>query len=240
MNAYGESPYAGAGLDPGELLKRHAPLVKRIAHHLLARLPEQVQADDLIQAGLEGLLEAANNFRPGQGASFETYAGIRIRGAMLDEIRRGDWSPRSVHRQSRSMAESYAMLEASLGRAPTAAEQAEALDVPVDEFHRMARNSLGVRLQSLDESIGEAGQTRAQTLADEASNPASVLEQADMQARLADAIAELPERDQLLLSLYYRDELNLKEIGRVLGVSESRVSQLHSQAALKLRAKLID
>ena len=103
-----DKPYAGAGPDPAELLRLHAPLVKRIAYHLHARLSEQVQIDDLIQAGLEGLLEAANNYQSGKGASFETYAGIRIRGAMLDEVRRGDWSPRSVHRNARAMAESYA------------------------------------------------------------------------------------------------------------------------------------
>ena len=238
--ARGEKPYAEAGPSAADLLKRHAPLVKRIAHHLLARLPDQVQVDDLIQAGLEGLLEAANNFKAGMGASFETYAGIRIRGAMLDEVRRGDWSPRSVHRNSRAMAENYAGLEARLGREPSAAEQAAALDIDIDQFHTMARNTANIRLHSLDDVVGETGQERVETIAGTDLNPEQLVEQADVQQRLAAAITELPERDQLLLSLYYKEELNLKEIGKILGVSESRVSQLHSQAALKLRAKLID
>jgi len=235
-----EQPYAGSGPDSAELLRIHAPLVKRIAYHLLARLSEQVQVDDLIQAGLEGLLEAANNYQSGKGASFETYAGIRIRGAMLDEVRRGDWSPRSVHRNARAMADNYARLEAQLGRAPTIAEQAEALGLSIEEFSTNSRNALGVRLQSIDETLGAAGVERVETIADSESNPEQLTEKASLKQRLADAIAELPERDQLLLSLYYREELNLKEIGKVLGVSESRVSQLHSQAAIKLRAKLID
>lgn len=235
-----EQPYAGSGPDSAELLRLHAPLVKRIAYHLLARLSEQVQVDDLIQAGLEGLLEAASNYQPGKGASFETYAGIRIRGAMLDEVRRGDWSPRSVHRNARAMADNYSRLETQLGRAPTIAEQAEALGLSIEEFSTNSRNVLGVRLQSIDETLGAAGVERVETIADTESNPEQLMEKASLQKRLTDAIAELPERDQLLLSLYYREELNLKEIGEVLGVSESRVSQLHSQAAIKLRAKLIE
>lgn len=223
------------------LLEQHAPLVKRIAHHLLARLPDSVQADDLIQAGLEGLLEAATNFEQGKGASFETYAGIRIRGAMLDEMRRGDWSPRSVHRNARGMAEAYQQLEASLGREPNAAEVAAAMGVELDEYHQMARYALGARLASFDEVLGEEqGSTRGERIAAADAGPAEMLEQTEMRERLAAAIAELPERDQLLLSLYYQQELNLKEIGKVLGVSESRVSQLHAQAAVKLRAKLIE
>ena len=223
------------------LLEQHAPLVKRIAHHLLARLPDSVQADDLIQAGLEGLLEAATNFEQGKGASFETYAGIRIRGAMLDEMRRGDWSPRSVHRNARGMAEAYQALEARLGREPQAAEVAAAMGIEIDEYHQMARHALGARLASFDEMLGaEHGSTRGERIAASEAGPDQLLEQDEMRQRLAQAIAELPERDQLLLSLYCQQELNLKEIGKVLGVSESRVSQLHAQAALKLRAKLIE
>ncbi|NNL56225.1 MAG: RNA polymerase sigma factor FliA [Pseudomonadales bacterium] len=223
------------------LLEQHAPLVKRIAHHLLARLPDSVQADDLIQAGLEGLLDAATNFEQGKGASFETYAGIRIRGAMLDEMRRGDWSPRSVHRNARSMAEAYQALEARLGREPQAAEVAEAMGIALDEYHQMARHALGARLSSFDEVLGdEQSTTRGERIAAADAAPDQLLEQQELSERLAAAIAELPERDQLLLSLYYQQELNLKEIGKVLGVSESRVSQLHAQAAIKLRAKLVE
>lgn len=234
------SPYTTEKESPAELLSRHGPLVKRIAHHLLARLPEHIQLDDLVQAGLEGLLEASRNFKPGMGASFETFAGIRIRGAMLDEIRRGDWSPRSVHRNARALAESFGKLEAQLGRAPHPEEQAAALEIPLADYHDMARNALSVQLQSLDESINEQGMDRLDFVEDDQADPADQVEDINLRERLASAIGELPERDQLLLSLYYKEELNLKEIGKVLGVSESRVSQLHSQAALKLRSKLIE
>lgn len=226
------------------LVEQHAPLVKRIAYHLLARLPDSVLVDDLIQAGLEGLLEAAKNYDAGKGASFETFAGIRIRGAMLDEMRRGDWSPRSLHRNARRLAEEYQTLERKLERAPSDTEVASAMDVTVDEYRDMARNTMTARLYSFDEVIGSAsadeGQSRSEQYADSAAGPEEQIEAADQRANLAAAIRELPERDQLLLSLYYQEELNLKEIGKVLGVSESRVSQLHSQAALKLRAKLLD
>ncbi|MGB5326320.1 MAG: RNA polymerase sigma factor FliA [Pseudomonadales bacterium] len=223
------------------LLEQHAPLVKRIAHHLLARLPDSVQVEDLIQAGLEGLLEAAGNFTAGKGASFETYAGIRIRGAMLDEIRRGDWSPRSVHRNARAIAEAYQAVSMRLGRDPTASEVATYMQVPLPQYHQMTRQALGAKLTSFDEVVGdEIGASRGERVADAAASPAEALEASELSANLAAAIAELPERDQLLLSLYYEQELNLKEIGLVLGVSESRVSQLHAQAALKLRAKLLE
>lgn len=233
-------PYSEQRPSAADLFQKHSVLVKRIAHHLMARLPDHVQIDDLIQAGLEGLLEAANNFETGHGASFETYAGIRIRGAMLDEMRRGDWSPRSVHRNARRMAQVHNELEASLGRTPTVKELAAALEVGIDEYQAMAKNTLGVRLSSLDEPVSEENVSRRELIADNIESPEALVEADEMRANLAAAIEELPERDQLLLSLYYKDELNLKEIGEVLGVSESRVSQLHSQAALKLRSKLIE
>ena len=229
------------------LVERHAPLVKRIAFHLLARLPDSVQVDDLIQSGLEGLLEAANHYDASKGASFETFAGIRIRGAMLDEMRRGDWSPRSLHRNARRLAEQYQQLENQLGRAPTDTQVAEAMDISLEYYRSMARNTLSARLHSFDEVVRGVdnpdyteGQTRGELYADTTKGPEQLIEEDSQRARLATVISELSERDQLLLNLYYQEELNLKEIGQVLGVSESRVSQLHSQAALKLRAKLLD
>ena len=223
-----------------KLVEKHAPLVKRIALHLHARLPESVLLDDLLQAGIEGLLEAANSYQSGKGASFETFAGIRIKGAMLDEMRRGDWSPRSVHRASRRMAQVQQGLEAQLGRTPTFEEMAEVMEVSLDEFRQMARHSLSARLVSLDEPVGgeDGSSGRADFVEDKSETPEQLVEKDNMRARLVDAIKSLPERDQLLLNLYYFEEMNLREIGEVLGVSESRVSQLHSQAASKLRAML--
>ena len=230
------------------LVERHASLVKRIAYHLLARLPDSVQVDDLIQSGLEGLLEAAGNYDISKGASFETFAGIRIRGAMLDEMRRGDWSPRSLHRNARRLAEENLKLERQLGRAATDSELALSLDVSLEDYRDMARNTMSARLCSFDEVVGvsngdggaDEGLTRSALYADTADGPDKLIESDERRTQVAEAISALPERDQLLLSLYYKEELNLKEIGLVLGVSESRVSQLHSQAALKLRTKLLD
>ncbi|RZV49867.1 MAG: sigma-70 family RNA polymerase sigma factor, partial [Pseudomonadales bacterium] len=169
-----QQPYAEQQAPSADkLLELHAPLVKRIAHHLLARLPESVQVDDLIQAGLEGLLEAANNFSPGKGASFETYAGIRIRGAMLDEMRRGDWSPRSVHRNARAMAEAYHAVSMQQAREPTASDVAAYMGISLDEYHQMSRQSLGARLASFDEVVGdEAGLSRGARVADAGAGPA--------------------------------------------------------------------
>jgi len=225
-----------------ELVEKHAPLVKRIALHLRARLPESVLLDDLLQAGIEGLLEAANSYQSGKGASFETFAGIRIKGSMLDEMRRGDWSPRSVHRATRKMSRVQQSLEATLGRSPSIEEMAEEMEVTVDEFRKMARHSLSARLVSLDEPVGtEDGiGERSDFVEDKGDTPEQLVEQENMRLRLIEAIKSLPERDQLLLNLYYFEELNLREIGEVLGVSESRVSQLHSQAAAKLRVILED
>ncbi|WP_256930687.1 RNA polymerase sigma factor FliA [Pseudomonas sp. ABC1] len=220
------------------LVEQYAPLVKRIAYHLLARLPASVQVDDLMQAGMIGLLEAAKKYDMGKGASFETYAGIRIRGAMLDEIRKGDWAPRSVHRNSRMVSEAIRAVEARTGRDARDQEVAAELEVSLDDYYGMLGDTLGSRLFSFDDLLqGEHGEFGED--ADSAHpEPFRDLEDERFQRSLAEAIANLPEREKLVLSLYYDEELNLKEIGQVLGVSESRVSQLHSQCAARLRARL--
>ncbi|MGL5758615.1 RNA polymerase sigma factor FliA [Plesiomonas sp.] len=218
-------------------LMRYVPLVKRIACHLLGRLPSSVLLEDLVQAGMIGLLEAYQNYDASKGASFETYAGIRIRGAMLDEIRRGDWIPRSVHRNSRSITEAIGQLEKQLGRNPRDSEVAEYLQVSTDAYHQMLQDVNGGRIIGFDdlgvpEDIAFAPEARHQDL------PFQGVEEGNFQQALADAIRTLPEREALILSLYYDEELNLKEIGAVLGVSESRVSQILSQTMHRLRAKL--
>jgi RNA polymerase sigma factor FliA len=222
-----------------ELVEQHGPLVRRIAHHLLARLPSSVNVEDLIQSGMIGLLEAAASYDASRGASFETFAGIRIRGAMIDEVRRGDWSPRSVHRNARRVAESIRNVELRTGGDASDAAVARELGVRVEEYHAMLQDTLGSRLFSLDELMDEEHGERP-SFGSAAHNPAELAARERMAQAIAAAIARLPERERLVLSLYYDDELNLKEIGLVLEVSESRVSQILSQATKRLRARLQD
>ncbi|PWG63664.1 RNA polymerase sigma factor FliA [Sediminicurvatus halobius] len=230
-----EQMRAGSGDD---VVVRHAPLVKRIAHHLASRLPASVQVEDLIQAGMIGLLEAARQFDSGQGASFSTYAGIRIRGAMLDEIRRLDWTPRSVHRKAREAADAIREIEHRTGREAKDSEVAEALGIGLEEYHRILQDSAAAKVFSIDQDDSEGGEHWEP--AGDMPQPDTVLGQEGFQADLAAAIRKLPEREQLIMQLYYDDELNLREIGEVLGVTESRISQIHGRIMLKLRGHLAD
>jgi RNA polymerase sigma factor FliA len=220
-----------------ELLNRHAPLVKRIAYHLIARLPPSVQVDDLIQAGMIGLLEAARHYDATQGASFETYAGIRIRGAMLDEIRKNDWAPRSVHRKAREAAQAIHDLEKRHGRDARDHEVADALGVSLEDYHRILQDSTSCRVFSLDDA-GDGEHGMIEELASDTPSPLEGMQAEAFRQGMAKAIAGLPERERLVLALYYDEELNLKEIGAVLGVSESRVSQIHSQAVVRLQSRM--
>lgn len=228
-----------AGLSQAELVQQHGALVKRIAYHLIARLPHTVDVDDLIQAGMIGLLDASQQYNASQGASFETYAGIRIRGSMLDEIRRNDWAPRSVHRKAREISEVMQQLEQQLGRPAQDTEIANALGMDLDEYHQQLQASSGHQVFSLDE-LTDHQLADTEGLGDLPDSPEANTENTGFQQALAQAIDTLPERERLLMSLYYNDELNLKEIGEVLGVSESRVSQIHSQTVVRLRGKLRD
>jgi RNA polymerase sigma factor for flagellar operon FliA len=219
------------------LLEQHTVLVKRIAYHLLARLPASVQVDDLIQSGMIGLFEAANNFDNSKGASFETFAGIRIRGAMLDEIRRGDWTPRSVHKNSRMISEAIKQLESQLGRDVSDIEVAEKLDISLNEYHHMLSEVSTGKILGIDDlGVNEdAIKFGDECLGDD---PYQAIEQSSFKKSLVQCIKSLPEREALVLSLYYDEELNLREIGQVLEVSESRVSQIHSQAMHRLKARM--
>ena len=221
-----------------ELVRRHAPLVRRIAYHLMGRLPASVDVGDLIQAGMIGLLEAARHYVSDRGASFETYAGIRIRGAMLDELRRTDWTPRSVHRKTREVAEVIRQIETETGAEAGDAEVMKRLGISADEYHQVLADASCVRLLSLT-APDDGEESSALDVVDEAGlNPAEHIERDGMREALAGAIGSLPEREQLVMSLYYEQELNLKEIGAVLGVSESRVCQIHGQAVIRLRARM--
>ncbi len=234
---------AQAAPSTNDLVRQHAPLVRRIALHLIARLPAEVELDDLIQSGTLGLLEAAQKFQFGTGASFETFAGYRIRGAILDELRRGDWAPRSVHRSARELQQARIALEQELGRQPSAFEMAERLEIPVEDYQQLADDASLTHLVSLDEG-GEDDEdglgSALRSLVSPIAGPATAIEKQDLAKHLADAIRSLPERDQLVLSLYYTEELHQHEIGEVLGVTESRVSQLHSRALKALRQSLAD
>lgn len=226
-----------ATLDPEELVTTHAPLVKRIAYHLLARLPPNVLADDLIQAGMIGLLEAARHYDPAQGASFDTYAGIRIRGAMLDEIRRCDWAPRSLHRKVREVSEAIRSIERRESRDARDAEVAAELGIGLREYHQILQQASGQRLFSI-EDLAAGAETISESLGDGISGPLEELQGEEFREVLARAVASLPEREQLVMSLYYEEELNLREIGEVLGVSESRVCQIHGQALVRIKARM--
>jgi RNA polymerase sigma factor FliA len=219
------------------LIREHAPLVKRIAHHLLNRLPDSVQVDDLIQAGMLGLLEAIKNFDASQGASFETYAGIRIKGAMLDEVRRSDWTPRSVHKNSRMISEAIQAIESKTQSEAKDGEIARHLGLAVDEYNRMLQDSTSCRLFSVDE-LADNEDRHFDVPGGEDDEPLTGLVRDGFQQALASAIMHLPERERLVVSLYYDDELNLREIGEVLNISESRVSQICTQAVLRLRSRL--
>lgn len=220
-------------------VEQHMPLVKKIAYHMRGRLPSSVMVDDLIQAGVVGLLEALQKYAQQQGASFETYASIRIRGAMIDEIRRGDWTPRSVHRKSREISRVIAELESSLGRQPTDDEISNGLGITIAEYHQMLQDSQGASLLSIDEP-DHFELAESQIVDDKDDNPLSLLAQDRFKQALVGYIDQLPDKEKLVMALYYDEELNLKEIGEVLGVSESRVSQIHSSAIKRLRAKLVN
>lgn len=220
-----------------EIINQHAALVKRIAYHLMSRLPPSVQADDLIQAGMIGLLEASRNYDAGQGASFETYAGIRIRGAMLDEIRRNDWAPRSVHRKARKLADAVRQIESRERRDARDHEVAEELNLTLEEYHQILQDASGYLVMSFDD-MGVDNEAIASELADRAPGPIDKVQNDAFKSSLSDAISSLPDRERLVMTLYYDEELNLREIGAVIGVSESRVSQIHSQALIRLQARL--
>jgi RNA polymerase sigma factor for flagellar operon FliA len=204
---------------------------------MMNRLPPSVQVDDLIQAGMIGLLEASRHYDKSRGASFETYAGIRIRGAMLDEIRRSDWTPRSVHRKARMVSEAMRNIENSEGRDARDVEVAEVMGLSLQDYHKILLDSSGCRVFSVEE-LRTVGELPAEGSDSTPSEPLEGFQKSEFKDSLAEAIAGLPERERLVIALYYDDEMNLREIGQVLGVTESRACQIHSQATFRLRSRL--
>jgi RNA polymerase sigma factor for flagellar operon FliA len=225
--------------DAERLVTEHAGLVKRLAYHLVGRLPASVMVDDLIQAGMIGLLDAARQYDAKQGASFETYATIRVRGAMIDELRRNDWAPKSVHKKQRDVAEAVKKVEARTGHDAKDAEIAKEMGISLDEYYQILQDTNASRLFSLD--VTDANEEAIiDSIPDGGSLPLQGVTDDRFRESLADAISRLPERERMVLSMYYDNELNLREIGEVLEVSESRISQILSQAHSRLRARLSD
>ena len=232
--------YTSAGsVNKQQHLAEFAPLVKRIAHHMMARLPGSVEADDLIQVGMIGLMDALNRYEEMPGAQFQTYAQQRIRGAMLDELRQLDWLPRGARRNMRQIEAAINALQQLLGRQPNEKEIAEKLGVSVDGYHEMLLDARGAQLIHYEDFTNSDGDDFLErNCADETADPLTSLLDGDLRQAVIGAIASLPEREKMLMGLYYEQELNFKEIGAVLGVSESRICQIHSQAVARLRASL--
>ena len=225
--------------DKNHLLTEHMPLVKRLAHQMKAKLPPSVEVDDLVQAGMIGLLDAINRYEENHGAQFETYAVLRIRGAMLDELRSNDWMPRSTRQNMRKVEQAMATLQQQLGRPPSESEIAKSLKLSLADYQEMLGDSGGHQLVYYEDFHDEDGNDSwLDRYAVDDDDPLRALLETDFRQAVIDAIDSLPPREKILMGLYYEEELNLKEIGAVMGVSESRVSQLHSQAVGRMRTYL--
>lgn len=246
------------------IVETYASLVRKIAYHLHAKMPSHVNVNDLIQSGMIGLIDAASKYDDSKGASFETYAGIRIRGSILDEVRKGDWTPRSVYKNSRRVSQAMRVIENRLGRDAKDSEIAAEMDISLMEYYDILKDLSAVRIFSISELMNaednESGKMPHFAVADNISDhelessdlsgsfssfsksnePHRKIEKQSIIEAISIAIEELPERERQILSLYYNEELNLKEIGQVFEISESRISQIHSQAIIRLRSKLPD
>lgn len=229
-------------LDNSSLIKQYSPLVRRLAHQMIAKLPANIEIDDLIQVGLIGLTDALSRFDIGQGVQFETFATQRIRGAMLDELRGGDWLSRGTRRQQRTIESAVHKLEQKLGRAPVESEIAVEMGVTLLEYQELLGKVRGTQLVYLEDMSGDEGDEDFldRHVADDSNNPVALLQDQRMRQALVAAIKNLPEREQFVMSMYYEQDMNLKEIAAVLKVTESRVCQLHSQSIARLRVKLRD
>lgn len=224
--------------DKERAVLEHSDLVKYIALRLISRLPDHISVDDLISAGILGLIDAIEKYDSSQGIPFEYYAKIRIKGAMLDEIRSMDWVPRSLRQKSATLEKACVTLEQKLGRDPTEEEVATELGVSMDEFHKLLDETKGISFlpENIHEVIRENRESHA--LASASDELFDRTYRREIQKHLAEAITALSEKEQLVLSLYYYEELTMKEIGVTLGYTESRISQIHTKAVIKLKTKL--
>ena len=227
-------------LDNDAMLKQYSPLVRRLAHQMIAKLPANVELDDLIQVGMIGLNDALSRFDAGQGVQFETFATQRIRGAMLDELRGNDWMSRGDRRHQRSIENAVHKLEQTLGRAPHESEIAKEMGLTLTAYQELLGKVRGTQLIYLEDMSGDEGDDDFldRHVQDHDAGPLAMLQDRRMREALVEAIKHLPEREQYVMSMYYEHDMNLKEIAAVLGVTESRVCQLHSQSIARLRARL--
>ena len=229
-----------------QMVLQYAPLIKYIASRLALRLPAHISMEDLISSGIIGLIDAVQKFDPCKNINFKTYAEFRIKGAMLDELRSLDWIPRSVRKKSHLLENAYAQLQKNLGRPPEAEEVADLLGLELVEFHQLLDETKTVSLVALEEGRktggGQAGYLEHELLEtiqdDSARDSLLAVHVAELQNIMVEAIEALPDKEKLLISLYYYEELTMKEIGQIMGYTESRISQLHTQAMYRLRHKL--
>ena len=228
-------------LDRDAMFHQHMPLVRRIAHHMIAKLPPNVNLDDLIQVGLIGLNAALSRYEATQGVQFETFASQRSRGAMLDELREGDWMSRGARKSQKEIEQALHRVEQRLGRSPVESEIADELGLSLQDYQSLLGKVRGTQLVYLEDiSGGDEGEEGFldRHVADEGADPMAMLRDQRLRASLVQAIKTLPEREQHMMGMYYEHDMNLKEIAAVLGVTESRVCQLHSQSIARLRAKM--
>lgn len=226
-------------VDKEQFVEKFTPLVKRIAHHMMARLPASVQVDDLIQAGMIGLLDAIKRYEGSHGRQFESYAAQRIRGSILDELREADWLPRGVRKKMRQIEMAVRTLEQRMGRAPSEQELATELEIPLTEYQGTLQDARGGQLMFYEDFQKADDEPFFDRLcSDSQSDPLELLMDDRMKKMLIKAIDDLPVREKMVMGMHYEKEMNLREIGEVLGVSESRVCQLHTQAVARLRSRL--
>ncbi|TNF62232.1 MAG: RNA polymerase sigma factor FliA [Burkholderiales bacterium] len=230
-------------LNRDEQLRKYSPLVRRLAHHMIAKLPPSVELDDLIQVGMIGLTEAIARYEPSQGVQFETFASQRIRGAMIDELRDGDWMSRGSRKSQKEIEQAVHRLQQRLHRAPMESEIAQELGMTLGDYQQLLAKVRGTQLVYLEDITGQGDDEDHfldRHMGDHEAEPSAVLRDQRMRMALVEAIKGLPEREQQIMSMYYEHDMNLKEIAAVLGVTESRICQLHSQSIARLRARLRD
>lgn len=227
-----------------QVILEHEPLIRYIVNRLAVRLPNHIDLDDLYSTGVIGLMDAIDKFDPGKGCKFKTYAEFRVKGAVLDQLRSLDWVPRSVRQKGRKLEAAYSETEQRLGRAATEDEVADSLGLEIDKFHVMINQVRGISLVNLEEvrgtnSEGDKAGTFADVIEDVTSeNPFASFKTMETKHVISDQIESLPEKERLVVSLYYYEDLNMKEIGNILGITESRVCQIHTKATSRLAGKL--